>query len=329
LESLLLSASPSVLLSLVASARDHVEAAEERATTVAACRDSSSKKVFSFDSGSQIHLLTLATAKEFFHEHRVSNLRVLGVSGAKAAELQGHLVLLIASPDGTQYHLDLGVAHGMAGCPMNLLSVSLLIKMGASLHFEEGSCFFRAHANSECIPIRQKDGLFEIEASRGDLVPGVSAGTGCSYTVRGKCFGTSADLRLWHRRVRHMDAKFLQRVYDSNVVDGFKLSGRGFSTCDCDTCRQAKIRRRAARHEREIPSRATRLGQTVSTDVKMLPFVSFQGYRYVVNFVDHYSGLGLCYFLRHKNEVVVKLKTYISEMARFGIKIGVIIWENF
>jgi hypothetical protein len=136
----------------------------------------------------------------------------------------------------------------------------------------------------------QKDGMFEIEASRGDLVPEVSAGHGCSYAVNGKCFATSADLRLWHRRVRHMDVKFLKRVYDSNVVDGFKLSGRSFNTCDCDTCRQAKIRRRAARHEREFPSRATRLCQTVSTDIKVLPFVSFQGYRYVVNFVDHYSG---------------------------------------
>jgi hypothetical protein len=119
-----------------------------------------------------------------------------------------------------------------------------------------------------------------------------------------------------------MDTAFLKQVHDSNAVDGFKLSGRGFSNCICDTCRQAKLRRRAARHEREFPSRATRIGHTVSTDVKILPFVSFQGYRYCVNFVDHYSGLGFCYFMRHKNEVTAKLLTYISEMARFGIKIS-------
>ena len=71
-----------------------------------------------------------------------------------------------------------------------------------------------------------------------------------------------------------------------------------------------------------LPRRATCIGHTVSTDVNVLPFVSFQGYRYCVNFVDHYSGLGFCYFMRHKNEVTAKLLTYISEMARFGIKIS-------
>ena len=142
LDALLLSASPSVLLSLVASAREYVEEAEGKAMAAAASHDPP-KKIFSFDSGSQIHLLTLETAREYFFDHRVSNLRVLGVSGTKAADLEGHLVLLLAAPDGTQHHLDLGVAHGMAGCPLNLLSVSLLIKMGASLHFEEGNCYFR------------------------------------------------------------------------------------------------------------------------------------------------------------------------------------------
>jgi hypothetical protein len=280
---------------------------------------------FMLDSGSQINLLTLETARAFFREQRVSNLRVLGVSGAsKAADLAGHLVILVQAPDGTEHHLDLGVAHGMSGCPMNLLSVSLLIKMGAVLHFEEGNCFFRANSSAEPIPLHQKDGMFELFATRGDLVPEVSSSGGRSYMVHGKCFATSADLRLWHRRVRHMDAAFLKQIHDRKVVDGFKLSGRNFANCSCDTCQQAKIRRRAAKHEREFPSPATRIGHTVSTDVKTLPFASFQGYRYCVNFVDHYSGLGLCYFMRHKNEVTAKLKTYISEMARFGIKVAII-----
>jgi hypothetical protein len=73
--------------------------------------------------------MTLETAREFFRDQRISNLRVLGVSGAaKTADLAGHLVILVQAPDGSEHHLDLGVAHGMAGCPMNLLSVSLLIK---------------------------------------------------------------------------------------------------------------------------------------------------------------------------------------------------------
>ena len=83
LDALLLSASPSVLLNLVASAKEHVEEAEGKAMGAEACRDPP-KKIFSFDSGSQIHLLTLETARDYLFDHSVSNLRVLGVSGAKS-----------------------------------------------------------------------------------------------------------------------------------------------------------------------------------------------------------------------------------------------------
>ncbi len=44
-----------------------------------------------------------------------------------------------------------------------------------------------------------------------------------------------------------------------------------------------------------------------------------QSYRYVVNFVDHKSRLGTCYFLRSKDEVVDKFKLFVAEMTRFGI----------
>ena len=152
----LLRASSTVLLNLVASVQEHVDGAGARVAAAAKQSGDSSSTVrtFMLDSGSQINLLTLETARDFFTEQRVSNLRVIGVSGAsKAADLAGHLVLLIQAPDGSEHHLDLGVAHGMAGCPMNLLSVSLLIQMGAVLHFEKGNCFFRAKTNSEHIPI--------------------------------------------------------------------------------------------------------------------------------------------------------------------------------
>ncbi len=71
----------------------------------------------------------------------------------------------------------------MAGCRMGLLSVSLLIMTGADLHFEEGDCFFRANSTAEPIPLHQEDGVLELFATRGGLVPDVSVGYACSYTA--------------------------------------------------------------------------------------------------------------------------------------------------
>ena len=45
---------------------------------------------------------------------------------------------MVESPYGSQYHIDLGLAHAMRACPLNLLSVSLFLKVGAVVHFEPG-----------------------------------------------------------------------------------------------------------------------------------------------------------------------------------------------
>ena len=41
----------------------------------------------------------------------------------------------------------------------------------------------------------------------------------------------------------------------------------------------------------------------------------------MVNFVDHASRLAFVYFLRSKNEVTQKLKQYLSDMERLGVKV--------
>ena len=96
--------------------------------------------VFNLDSGSEVHLLTLQDAIKLFGERRISNLRVIGVNGSSRAEFMGKLIIRVQDPGtGEVYLLDLGPAHGMRELPDNLLSVALLIRSGAVVHFEQGS----------------------------------------------------------------------------------------------------------------------------------------------------------------------------------------------
>ena len=230
--------------------------------------------VFTFDSGSNVHVFTLDTALALFSRIGSSNLTVVGVSGSSTrADLLGHVVLSIQDPaSGTVYHVDLGPAHGMRGCPLNLLSLSLLMKVGAIAHFEAGNCYFQAHAGAHRIPFIQKDGLFQLEGFRPDAAPEVPNPMS-SYAVNGQSYSTSGNLHLWHRRLRHMPKDELHRIFQHGLVDGFKLSGKISTTCGCDTCRQARIRRRATPRDREYSSLATFAGHTVSTDLKVLPYV--------------------------------------------------------
>ena len=115
--------------------------------------------------------------------------------------------------------------------------------------------------------------------------------------------------------------KKLLRIFEHNLVDGFKLRGRVSTSCVCDACAQAKIKRQPQKQHTEFESVAKTVGYLVSSDVKDVSYSSFGGYRYVVNFVDHASRLAFVYFLRSKNEVTQKLKQYLSDMERLGVKV--------
>jgi hypothetical protein len=101
--------------------------------------------VFTIDSGSDAHVLTLEAAIKLFTVKQASNLRVTGVSGSSTrADVMGRLLISVEDPlTLKKYVIDMGRAHGMKNCPVNILSVSLLIKVGAIVHFEKDNSYFQ------------------------------------------------------------------------------------------------------------------------------------------------------------------------------------------
>jgi hypothetical protein len=74
-----------------------------------------------FDTGSNIHLLTLKDARRLFNEHKSSNLKVIGVSNVPVvASAEGLLCLSVQDTMGRFYNLDLGKAFAMKDVPTNL-----------------------------------------------------------------------------------------------------------------------------------------------------------------------------------------------------------------
>ena len=82
----------------------------------------------------------------------------------------------------------------------------------------------------------------------------------------------------------------------------------------CEKCAQVKIRRAAT------PSKSDSSDvPKFPTDLKDVPLKSFQGYRYCLAFVDHYSRLSLAYYLRSKKDVSNKLHQYHNEMRKLAL----------
>ena len=91
--------------------------------------------------------------------------------------------------------------------------------------------------------------------------------------------------------------------------------------CQCGTCAIAKIRAYASKRHSKFPNAPKRIGEHVSSDVRSVPYESFEGYEYVVNFVDHYSRLGICYLMRCKSVVTKCFEKYCKELAHYGYRV--------
>jgi hypothetical protein len=154
-----------------------------------------------FDSGSNIHLLTLKDARRLFSEHKTSNLKVIGVSNVPVvASAEEQLCLSVQDTMGRSYNMDVGKAFAMKDVPMNLISVSQILKLGSIVHFENDKCFYQALGDSSRFPLKECDRLFESDvndwlvtaAAATTVDPVVSKMPGVSFAVDRKCFGVMA-----------------------------------------------------------------------------------------------------------------------------------------
>ena len=81
---------------------------------------------------------------KLFRDLQISKMDIVGVNGKTTrADRRGSLVVVVKDPQGTEYTLDLGTAHAMESCPVNLLSLSRLVDIGAVLHFEKNECWMQ------------------------------------------------------------------------------------------------------------------------------------------------------------------------------------------
>jgi hypothetical protein len=309
------------------------------------------------DSGADVHVLSYDDAMKLFQEIQASRLKVVGVNGASTtADVQGQLIITVEGNSGTLHRFDLGTAHGMRGCPMNLLSLSLLLDVGSVIHFEKGDCWIQppsahgAAGDTERIPLQRVGGLFQLPISkfihssfqRGDsqkfgllsanedesLNSRMMRGSENPYdnhlshscSIKGHSF-LSGDLELWHRRMRHVSKKKLKKIWSQGLVDGFHMVRNKNENCNCEVCAQAKIQAQSSARVAAYPNRPKSIGEHVSSDVKSLSYTSFEGYKYVINFVDHYSRLGICYMMRKKSEAAECFKRYCKELEFYGFRV--------
>ena len=71
-----------------------------------------------------------------------------------------------SSSPGVRFDLSLGVAYALDAVPMNLLSVSALMKEGATVHFEKGNSWLQHPDMPTRIMLEERRGLFVLPSSK-------------------------------------------------------------------------------------------------------------------------------------------------------------------
>ena len=71
-----------------------------------------------------------------------------------------------SSSPGVRFDLSLGVAYALDAVPMNLLSVSALMKEGATVHFEKGNSWLQHPDMATRIMLEERRGLFVLPSSK-------------------------------------------------------------------------------------------------------------------------------------------------------------------
>ena len=105
-----------------------------------------------------------------------------------------------------------------------------------------------------------------------------------------------------------------------NVSDNFKMN--------CEACTLGKMHRSS--FQKQSQHRATQLLEIIHSDIcGPMQVESIGGSKYMLTFTDDYSRYTTVYFLKNKNEVIVKFKHYVSQVEnRSGHNINTFRTDN-
>ena len=124
-----------------------------------------------------------------------------------------------------------------------------------------------------------------------------------------QCFSSipKTDLDLWHCRLEQKIRRGVQKL--SKLFGGVKLHISIFFEFSCDICAKNTLNCKAL--SSEIVSRKSFKFELVNSVVRVLMEASsLGGHRYVVSFIDSYNRFARAYLMKHKSEVLKKIRQF-------------------
>ena len=115
------------------------------------------------------------------------------------------------------------------------------------------------------------------------------------------------DLHTWHKFLGYWNKSDIKKL--PNLVKRVKIKQKPNYVLNCDICIQWKM---SNDRNKTLDSKATKILALVHSDlVGPIQPLAKDSYKYVINFIDDYSGLTMSYFLKHKPDTLFATKKYL------------------
>jgi transposase InsO family protein len=255
-------------------------------------RNARNEDVWITDSGASRHI---TRRRDWFSEYRVlTNGGTISLGDNKECKIVGEGTVLIEKCVNDEWrNARIENVLDVPEMKKNLFSVGMCTTRGLEVLFKGD--YVNIHGDNELLAfgVKQENEIyrmvFRVKNARSNIQANAS----------------TSDLRVWHERLGHLNFRTLREMVNKNLVNGVQLSEK--HDVFCEPCQIGKSQRKVFNKVRERA--ATKPGEVFHTDVcGPMSVESLGGARYYVLFKDDATSFRFVYFLRHKSDVVEKLK---------------------
>ena len=258
------------------------------------------------DSGATAHILTdesnFVSFDEKFKPQKHTVELADGTKTVNVAQKQGDAVVHLRNSEGNIVKTTLNDALYIPTYPENMFSVRSAALRGAKITFEHPGGVIKS-PNGETFNIEEEGGLYYVYHLKDKPIDVPEKKP--SITPR------ALSLKQWHAIMGHCNVADLKKL--EGVVKGMKIQSK--QNFDCDICVMGKM---TQSFNRQPDEKATAPLAMVHSDLNGPNPVAVGGFRYVMNFVDDYSGAVFVYFLKFKSEAVRAFEKFLADTAPFG-----------
>lgn len=214
-------------------------------------------------------------------------------------------IVLKMEVNGNRRNLQINELLYVPELERNLLSVSKMTKEGYKVNFSKKNCYIKK-GDIEVATAKHEKGLHKIEVY-GEEVNSVTA----------SCETISNCIHIWHRRLGHRNPESIKDLVKRKRADGIEIN-ECKNIKQCVSCIEIKLRRKS--FPKVSSSRSKEVLDLIHSDLcgpMRTPTVGKK--KYFLTFTDDFSRYTTVYLLETKDEVLPKLKDFLTEMKyQFG-----------